>query len=162
MFEQSGNFHFINLTSRHERGAAVNTALSFYIAIPANTPLWFVVLFHHHYMHGRFTDPKFPGRLPHCRIVVYDVISDRNRPFLDIFLHGSSPENVFYILLHLFPVYANSLSQTKTLPISSSPHGGVSASRFSSRQLPTLPSPHRSRQAVPELPSDARFHPALP
>ena len=116
----------------------------------------------HIFMHGRFTDPKFPGRLPHCRIVVYDVISDRNRPFLDIFLHGSSPENVFYILLHLFPVYANSLSQTKTLPISSSPHGGVSASRFSSRQLPTLPSPHRSRQAVPELPSDARFHPALP
>ncbi len=116
----------------------------------------------HIFMHGRFTDPKLPGRLPHCRIVVYDVISDRNRPFLDIFLHGSSPENVFYILLHLFPVYANSLSQTKTLPISSSPHGGVSASRFSSRQLPTLPSPHRSRQAVPELPSDARFHPALP
>ena len=116
----------------------------------------------HIFMHGRFTDPKFPGRLPHCRIVVYDVISDRNRPFLDIFLHGSSPENVFYILLHLFPLYANSLSQTKTLPISSSPHGGVSASRFSSRQLPTLPSPHRSRQAVPELPSDARFHPALP
>ena len=116
----------------------------------------------HIFMHGRFTDPKFPGRLPHCRILVYDVISDRNRPFLDIFLHGSSPENVFYILLHLFPVYANSLSQTKTLPISSSPHGGVSASRFSSRQLPTLPSPHRSRQAVPELPSDARFHPALP
>ena len=116
----------------------------------------------HIFMHGRFTDPKFPGRLSHCRIVVYDVISDRNRPFLDIFLHGSSPENVFYILLHLFPVYANSLSQTKTLPISSSPHGGVSASRFSSRQLPTLPSPHRSQQAVPELPSDARFHPALP
>ena len=57
---------------------------------------------------------------------------------------------------------AERLSQTKTLPISSSPHGGVSASRFSSRQLPTLPSPHRSQQAVPELPSDARFHPALP
>lgn len=56
----------------------------------------------HIFMHGRFTDPKFPGRLSHCRIVVYDVISDRNRPFLDIFLHGSSPENVFYILLHLF------------------------------------------------------------
>lgn len=34
----------------------------------------------HIFMHGRFTDPKFPGRLPHCRIVVYDVISDRNRP----------------------------------------------------------------------------------
>lgn len=46
--------------------------------------------------------PNFRAALPHCRIVVYDVISDRNRPFLDIFLHGSSPENVFYILLHLF------------------------------------------------------------
>lgn len=42
----------------------------------------------HIFMHGRFTDPKFPRRLPHCRIVVYDVISDRNRPFLDIFLQG--------------------------------------------------------------------------
>ena len=116
----------------------------------------------------RFVDVQYhtrPGckrRIDMGKALVYDVISDRNRPFLDIFLHGSSPENVFYILLHLFPVYANSLSQTKTLPISSSPHGGVSASRFSSRQLPTLPSPHRSRQAVPELPSDARFHPALP
>ena len=77
----------------------VNTAYVVMVALDENI-----------FMHGRFTDPKFPCRLPHCRIVVYDVISDRNRPFLDIFLHGSSPENVFYILLHLFPIYANSLS----------------------------------------------------
>ena len=77
---------------------------------------------------------------------------DMGKALGHIFMHGRFTD----------PVYANSLSQTKTLPISSSPHGGVSASRFSSRQLPTLPSPHRSRQAVPELPSDARFHPALP
>ena len=94
----------------------------------------------------RFVDVQYHTR-PGCKRRI-----DMGKALGHIFMHGRFPENVFYILLHLFPVYANSLSQTKTLPISSSPHGGASASRFSSRQLPTLPSPHRSRQAVPEPP----------
>ena len=91
MFEQSGNFHFINLTSRHERGAAVNTALSFYIAIPANTPLWFVVLFHHHYMYGTFGNVEHAGRIPYGRVVFDDIFREHNRSFLGQSFQDENP-----------------------------------------------------------------------
>ena len=87
MFEQSGNFHFINLTSRHERGAAVNTALSFYIAIPANTPLWFVVLFHHHYMYSGFADSKLTGSLSDGRVGFDNIAGYCQGTFFNIFFH---------------------------------------------------------------------------
>lgn len=69
----------------------MNTAPSFYIAIPANTPLWFVVLFHHHYMYRTLTDSKFLRRLTHCRIVFYDIIRNVYRAFFDIILQGFPP-----------------------------------------------------------------------
>ena len=57
-------------------------------------------------MYRRLADPKPFGRLPHSGIVVYDVIGDCYGPFFDIFLHGSTPENVFYIIFVLKGVYA--------------------------------------------------------
>ena len=57
-------------------------------------------------MYRRLADPKPLGRLPHSGIVVYDVIGDCYSPFFDIFLHGSTPENVFYIILKGVGIYA--------------------------------------------------------
>ncbi len=47
-------------------------------------------------MYRRFTDPKLLRRLPHRRIVVYDVIGYGHRPLFDILLQGVPPEYVFY------------------------------------------------------------------
>ena len=38
--------------------------------------------------------------------MVYDVIGNRYGPFFDIFLHGFSPKNVFYIILEVGKKYA--------------------------------------------------------
>lgn len=109
MFEQSGNFHFINLTSRHERGAAVNTALSFYIAIPANTPLWFVVLFHHHYMYRTLANPKMFRRLTHRRIIINNISGYFHSSFLNIGFHKNSPAILVFTLYagELYTILSN-------------------------------------------------------
>ena len=95
MFEQSGNFHFINLTSRHERGAAVNTAPSFYIAIPANTLLWHAVLFHYYYMYRAFADAEGLGSLPHRGVVVDDIVGYPYSSFFNIVFQRKTPQDTF-------------------------------------------------------------------
>jgi hypothetical protein len=49
-------------------------------------------------MYSRFADSKFFRRLPDGSIVVYDVIGDGDCALFDIFFHGITPENVFYII----------------------------------------------------------------
>ena len=56
------------------------------------------VLFYHFCMYRTLRYPKLFRRLAHRSILVYDVIGDLDRPFFDIFLHGSSPGNVLYII----------------------------------------------------------------
>ena len=50
------------------------------------------------FMYRTLRYPKLFRRLAHRSILVYDVIGDLDRPFFDIFLHGSSPGNVLYII----------------------------------------------------------------
>lgn len=50
-------------------------------------------------------DPKFSCRLPHRRIVVYDVIGYGHRPLFDILLQGLPPEYVFYSICRGFTEY---------------------------------------------------------
>lgn len=50
------------------------------------------------FMHRTLRYSKLFRCLPHRSILVYDVIGDLDRPFFDIFLHGSSPGNVLYII----------------------------------------------------------------
>ena len=73
---------------------------------PLGTPQFFfisfiqlskqTVLFHYICMNCGLRNPKPLRRLPHRRILIYDVIGDLNRPLLDIFLHGLAPWDVFY------------------------------------------------------------------
>ena len=49
-------------------------------------------------MYCPLRSPQLCRRLAHRSILVYDVIGDLDRPFFDIFLHGSSPGNVLYII----------------------------------------------------------------
>ena len=69
----------------------MNTAPSFYIAIPANTLLWHTILFYHFRMYRTLTDSKFLRCLPHCRIVFNDIIRYIYRSFFDIILQGFPP-----------------------------------------------------------------------
>lgn len=50
------------------------------------------------FMHRRFAHPELFRGLPHCRIIVYDVIRNGYRPLFDILLQGLPLQNVFYIL----------------------------------------------------------------
>ena len=73
----------------------MNTAPSFYIAIPANTPLWFVVLFHHHYMYRAFADAEGLGSLPHRGVVVDDIVGYPYSSFFNIVFQRKTPQDTF-------------------------------------------------------------------
>jgi len=46
-------------------------------------------------MYRRFGYPKFLCCLPHGRMIVYYVVGDRNRAFLNIFLQENPPARTF-------------------------------------------------------------------
>ena len=62
----------------------MNTAPSFYIAIPANTLLWHAVLFHYYYMYRTLANPIMFCRLSYGRIVFDNISGDFHRSFLNI------------------------------------------------------------------------------
>jgi len=47
------------------------------------------------FMYRRFGNPKFLRCLPHGRMIVYDVVGDRNRAFFNIFLQENPPARTF-------------------------------------------------------------------
>ena len=49
-------------------------------------------------MNRRLADSEFLRRLPDGGIVVDDVIGNGDCALFDVFLHGFTPENVFYNL----------------------------------------------------------------
>lgn len=71
-------------------------------------------LFCYIYMHRTLADPEFLCRLPYRGIMVYDIVCYGNYPFLYIFLHGTTPENVFYIILGGRLIYAFQIFSQKT------------------------------------------------
>ena len=64
------------------------------------------VLIYHFRMHRTLADSKLLRRLTHRSVMVYDVIGDFHCPFLNIFFHGITPENVFYNLCFHMKKYA--------------------------------------------------------
>ena len=91
------------LLNKNESSRSLRPAYSRPILSPRRT-----VPYYYFRMHCRLTDSKFLRRLPHRRVVVYDVIGYGYCPFFNIFLHGSAPENVFYIIFLIHSSYDNS------------------------------------------------------
>ena len=86
---------------KNESSRSLRPAYSRPILSPRRT-----VPYYYFHMHCRLTDSKFLRRLPHRRVVVYDVIGYGYCPFFNIFLHGSAPENVFYIIFWGGKIYS--------------------------------------------------------
>ena len=53
------------------------------------------VLYCYDYMYGTFTHSELFCRLPHCCIMINDVMCDLYRPLLDIFLHRFPLHSLF-------------------------------------------------------------------
>lgn len=61
----------------------------------------------HIFMYRRFGYPKLLRGLPHGRMIVYDVVGDRNRAFFNIFLQENPPARTF---LHTYAGGAASMN----------------------------------------------------
>ena len=74
----------------------------------------------HILMYRRFTHPKLLCRLPHCGLVLDDIICDLNRPLLNIILQEKSPCIVrFYNLCRGRGSYSKVKFTIPKIPLSS-------------------------------------------
>ena len=73
-------------------------------------------LFCYNHMYRTLTDPKLLRRLPHSRVILYNIISNLHGSFLNVIFQKNPPANILFtmyaeekvLILHLFRKYLKS------------------------------------------------------
>ena len=57
-----------------------------------------IVLYCHIYMYRALTDPELLRRLPHSRVILYNIISNLHGSFLNIIFQKNPPANIIFTM----------------------------------------------------------------